>query len=398
VVAGANYCRFAVGPLQETVRSSLGLSDTQIALLQGPALAFPVVLTAIPFGMLIDRLSRVRLLAVFAIAELIGTAATAQAPSFAIFFAARCLTGVAAAATMTAAFSLVADLCPADLRGRGTMIVGIGQIVGASAAYGAGGVLLSWLGSSAQDWRPAMLLGLVLAAPAVASALALREPPRQDMGKKNMSPAAAARILWRARQSVIPLLACVIMVSVAECAALIWAAPMFARSFHYSPLEVGGVMAAALFISGGVGAIAGGLLSDIGQQEGGPARTMTLLSRLLLLSIGTAAFGLVGNALLASALLILFMTAGGVISIVTTTLATLMIPTEVRGFFLALLFAAGTICGIGLAPIAVTAVSLLIGGPATIGVALSIICLSTCLVGAAVVRLGARDVPEAALA
>src|SRR5262245_38698972 len=57
-----SYARITLGPLQETMRLALGLSDNHMAVLQGPALALPMVIAAIPLGLLIDRYSRVRLL------------------------------------------------------------------------------------------------------------------------------------------------------------------------------------------------------------------------------------------------------------------------------------------------------------------------------------------------
>jgi hypothetical protein len=63
--AGA-YARTAMSPLQETMRVALGLSDNQMASLQGPALALPLMLVAVPLGVLIDSRSRVRMLLVLA--------------------------------------------------------------------------------------------------------------------------------------------------------------------------------------------------------------------------------------------------------------------------------------------------------------------------------------------
>src|SRR5882757_6868763 len=69
IVIGATiaaYSRFIVSPLQETIRQSMALNDNQIAFIQGPALALPMVLGAVPLGLLIDRHSRASLLMIFA--------------------------------------------------------------------------------------------------------------------------------------------------------------------------------------------------------------------------------------------------------------------------------------------------------------------------------------------
>ena len=116
--AAALYARTALSPLQEAMRTAFALSDNQMAMLQGPALALPLVLLAMPLGLLIDRHSRVRLLVIFSALSLLGSLCTALAPNFALLFAARCLIGLTVTATSTAAFSLVADLCAPARRGR----------------------------------------------------------------------------------------------------------------------------------------------------------------------------------------------------------------------------------------------------------------------------------------
>jgi len=118
-VLAANYARTAVGPLQEAIRISLTLSDNQIALLQGPALGLPVVMGAIPLGLVIDRSSRVQLLFILAVLGMVASVLTALASNFATLLLARGLIGLAAAATLTAAFSLLADFYAPDQRGRG---------------------------------------------------------------------------------------------------------------------------------------------------------------------------------------------------------------------------------------------------------------------------------------
>src|SRR5262249_14298550 len=92
-VATVTCSRTALGPLQESVRQSLALSDNQMALLQGPALALPVVLASVPLGLLIDRRSRVRLLWTLAIINAIGSLATALTTHFWLLFLARCAVG-----------------------------------------------------------------------------------------------------------------------------------------------------------------------------------------------------------------------------------------------------------------------------------------------------------------
>jgi MFS family permease len=62
VIVATSYGRTALAPVQEAMSSGLGLADMQVALIQGPAMAIPIVLSAAPFGLLVDRYSRARLM------------------------------------------------------------------------------------------------------------------------------------------------------------------------------------------------------------------------------------------------------------------------------------------------------------------------------------------------
>jgi MFS family permease len=98
-----------VSPLQETLRISLALSDNQMALLQGPALALPLALASIPLGMLIDRRSRVRLLLIFAMGTVAAGLLTTMASGLVMLVCARVLMGLTAAATSITVYSTLAD-------------------------------------------------------------------------------------------------------------------------------------------------------------------------------------------------------------------------------------------------------------------------------------------------
>jgi MFS family permease len=174
----AAYARFAIGPVQETMRVALSLSDNQMALLQGPALALPMVLAAVPIGFLIDRYSRARLLVFFSVLNVSGALLTAAAVNFGLLFLARCVAGLAVAAVSTTAFALIGDLYAPAQRGRATMMVVIGQYAGMSAAFAVGGVLVAHFASAPQGWHRAMFALAAPLVPVTLLLLATREPPR----------------------------------------------------------------------------------------------------------------------------------------------------------------------------------------------------------------------------
>jgi len=374
--AAAMYARFSIAALQEAIRNALSLTDNQMALLQGPALALPMAIAAIPLGLLIDRYSRTRLLVVFAILYWLGTLLTALAPSFLMLFAARALVGLSVAAASTTVFSLLADLFDETQRGRATMVVAIGQYGGISSAFALGGVLLASSAPGPDQWRHAMLevsLPLVITA---AMLVLMREPERNGVMMESPSLADVRGELWRYRAVIAPLMVGLVLAEVGVLAVTTWAAPTFSRTFALTPERIGALMALALLVSGLSGPAVGGLLADVCQKAGGARRTTLALSALALLSAPVSLFPLAPNPVAASVMLVAFLTLVTAILVMGTTLFTIVVPNEVRGVCLASLAGAQVVFGVGLAPVVVSGLSGAIGGPAMIGRALALASLA----------------------
>ena len=393
--ASALYVRTALSPLQEAMRAALMLNDNQMALLQGPALALPVVLITIPLGALVDRYSRVRLLLIFAVLGFIGSVLTAAAGGFAALFFARCLTGLTAPATWIAASSLIGDLYLPAQRGRTTMILAIGQFVGMSGAFALGGALLARLGGGLHECRLAMLW---LSSPmliVMIALMALREPPRTGVVIQNPALREILSEVWGYRAIVAPLFVGIVMLEIAYGAVLVWTVPAFSRHFvALTPDRLGELMGVALAVSGLLGPIVGGALADYGQRTGGPRRTVRMLGAFVLISTPAGLFAIMPGLGAAVGLALLFMTAASAILVTGTTLFTIVVPNEVRGFCMAILTGTSVLCGLGLSPLTVSLLSGAIGGPSMIGAALAVSCAGASLVGAISFAVGWRCIPQ----
>jgi MFS family permease len=385
--AGA-YARTAVGPLQETMRLALALSDNQMALLQGPALALPFVALAVPLGIYIDRSSRARLILIVTTVGAACSLLTAAAPGFVVLCISRCLVGVAAFAVNPIVLSLAADLYAPAQRGRATMAISIGQFAGMSAAFALGGALMTGFGPGPFGWRWAMLW---LTAPLVVAMflmLAAREPARTEVVLVNPSGGDVARELWQYRGAVAPLLVGIIMLEICLGAMLVWSAPMLSRSFGMSADRAGAIVATGLAVSGVLGPMTGGVLADLCQRSGGPRRTMTLLTGLALLSVPTCLFAVASGIVLVEVLFVVLMTSISAMIVIGSTLFTVIVPGELRGVCMGMLAGVCVLFGIGVAPLMTSVLSAVMGGSAMIGNALTILCIVTMLVCVASCAIG----------
>jgi len=399
------YSRSALGPLQETIRESLVLSDNQMALLQGAAMALPMALGSIPLGLLADRVSRARMLLFFVGLSFASCVFSALASQFALLFIARCLAGLSSAAILIACFSVVGDLYAPAERGRASMVVASGEIFGAPASFAIGGALVVMVGSTPgmtaigwdlADWRWSLLWMAGLLVPIVLMMMLLREPARMDVVRQRPPLRVVWPELWSYRAVAMPVLVARAMIWLADGAVFVWAAPTFARKFHLPPDRVGAIIGVVLLVSGLLGPVLGGPLADFCQRRGGPRQTMAALAVVALLSVPAASFALMPTATGAACVLALFLIFGFTISTAGVTLSIIVIPGELRGFYLGITFTVGSLFFVGLAPLAVSLLSGFLGGEAMIGRALAIVCASAGLLGAVVFSLSARLLPVAA--
>jgi MFS family permease len=388
-MGAGGYIRTAVSPLQETIRIALALSDNQIALLQGPVIAVPVALAAIPLGLFIDRYSRRRLLIALTALSMIGSLCTACALNYTELLLARGLTGLTGLAIQPVVFSILADLYPATRRGRATTAVVIGQVAGNSAAFALGGVLIAMTGHAPDGWRWAMLWLIAPLAPVVLLMLTLREPERMGLVIERRGW-QIWRELWRYRARIGPVVIGVILVEMAVGAMLIWAAPMFSRNFGLPPDHVGTIMAMGMLVSGILGPIVGGTLADLCNRTGGPSLTLYVLTGIALMGVPAGMFGCMPEVVSAGIVLVVDMTIMLAAALMAITLFNIVIPNELRGLCMAVLVAAILLCALGAAPLSVSVLAGAIGGLAKIGIALSIVCVTTSLLAAMAFVCGRR--------
>jgi predicted MFS family arabinose efflux permease len=392
----AVYAKGALGPLIETMRIALDLTDHHIALLQGPALALSMTLLSIPIGLAIDRFTRSRMILVFTSLLLIGTIGTVFAENFVLLFMSRSLVGLGALAIQPAALSILADLFAPAKRGRANTALLMGQFAGLSAVYMAGGWLADYFPGDS-GWRHALgwltlpLLLLVL----TLLLLGLREPLRHIESRTPLTPRGAFAALWARRGIVIPLLLGWILCVVALASVMTWAAPVMARRFSLAPSAVGAILGVVLPLAGICGTIGGGLLADFCQRRVGLRLSVPVLIGLVSASAPLGLFALMPTEAGAAILLALQIALLVASTTMVTVIATLVVPHRQLGLFLGIAGALSPLLAYGLAPLAVAGLSEAMGAGAALGTALAIMCVSTAVLAALLLALGYRPLIRA---
>ncbi|MBB5698567.1 MFS transporter [Sphingomonas yantingensis] len=181
----------------DPIRTSLGVSDFQLSLLQGIAFALFYTAFGIPLGLAADRLPRRRVILVGVVVWAVAASACGLATRYWHLLLGRLGVGAGEAALSPAAYSLLADLFPKEKLTLPTSIMGIGGAAGTSIAAILAtvvigivpdrGVAVPLLGTL-QGWQVALLLsgvpGLLLA-PLV---LTLPEPLRGATAARSSAP------------------------------------------------------------------------------------------------------------------------------------------------------------------------------------------------------------------
>ena len=262
--------RQILGLLVTPIKAELGLSDTQIGLLQGLAFGIFYTLLGLPMGRIADTRSRRKLVAAGIFCWSAMTALCAGARSYGTLFLARMGVGVGEATLSPSAFSLLSDCFPKDRLATALSIFSMGIFFGSGLALILGGLIIGAVGS----WRltflivglPGLLMSLV--------ALTIREPPRrnllrtsdgavQSLGLADVARQVQAR--WRSVAGV-----CLAFAAQALCnyAQQAWLPTYFVRLHGWSLRQAGVTLGLVSLVTGLTGAYLGGRLADRWQRSG----------------------------------------------------------------------------------------------------------------------------------
>ena len=248
--------------LLDPVKRDLGVSDSLMGLLVGPAFAVLYTVAGIPIARLADRHSRRLVLAIGLAVWSMATAASGLVRSYAQMAFARIAVGVGEASASPCAYSLISDVFPPERRASAIAIYHSGASIGIFAGMALGGVLNDTLG-----WRNAFLaVGLPGALFALVVRFWLPEPRRgaADAIEDSGEPPAlfeVLRYLLRLR-SFRHVLAAASLYSITSYAMITWSPAFMERVFDLSPGEFGTRLGLVIGIGGVIGALAAGFVAD----------------------------------------------------------------------------------------------------------------------------------------
>lgn len=289
--------RFLLNLFVEPIKAELGLSDTQIGMLQGLAFTLFYATLGLPIGRLVDSVVRRTVLAAGVGFWSLMTLATGFTQSYWQLFFARAGVGAGEASLFPSSYSLIADYFPKTMLGRAIGVFTTSAFIGSGLALLLGGTIIGIVGTTAismpwgemAPWRFAFLLA---GAPGILIALTImltvREPAR-----KNIQGGAAAAATQPTMKEVtaycmarwrlyVPVFLGMSAVSILHYGNTSWAPTFLIRTYGWSATQVGIHYGVVVLIAGAAGAIIAGTLADRLTAKGRADATL----RLILLGCG----------------------------------------------------------------------------------------------------------------
>jgi MFS family permease len=356
------FINLVIDPIKQT----LSVSDTQMALLVGPAFLIFYSTVSLPLGRIADRFNRKRLMLAGILFWSTCTALFGFARNFATLAVARMGVGLGEAALVPAGVSILSDRVPREKLGRAVSTFTAGGILGGASAALLGGVLMHWLTRAGpikthfgifQPWQTAFLIisvpGVIVA---LLMAFTLKEPVRRRAageGVPKVSLGETLRYLWGRRSGTLFPMLGFAFISTASGVST-WMATYYIRTFGLTPAQVGPIMGITSLVIGFPAAVLGGYLADRLRRGGREdanilvavaALALEIPLSLLILNAPNAVFAFI---VAAPSSFLLIMAFG-----VAHPAMALTVPSHMRSQAVALYLLCANTVGLGIVPLAI---------------------------------------------
>ena len=358
--------------LVEPMKRDLGLSDTQISLLQGLAFALCNVLVGLPLGRLVDSKRRTWLVAGGIAFWSLATAGCGLVRSYGALLALRMGVGAGEAVLTPAANSLIGDHFPPHKVGLPLAVYSIGIYIGGGLALVIGATIIAGTLQSGPmllplvgEIRPWQSVFLIIGLPGLLVALValcLREPRRtgavHSITAADGSQVAAAlplrdvfAYLRENKRAFLSINLFMGFSAVAGYGVAAWVPTMFIRRHGWTAVEIGHIYGLLLLTFGTAGVLCGGWLGDVMTRRRGASGR---LRAALWVKIATIPL-IFGYTLLPDGGLALIPLAGTVflptfLNGLSPAIIQQMVPNQMRGTAISIALLVINLLGLGLGP------------------------------------------------
>jgi len=379
--------------LAQDVKRDLDLSDAQIGLLTGPAIAILYGIVSIPVARLADRYHRVRLLAACMGLWSILTGLGGFAANLLQLALSRMGVSTAEGGGVPTSASIMADYFPPSQRPLAFTLYSISGVVGIFVSFAVGGFIATEYG-----WRVALISlavpGLVLSLLLLAT---VREPMRGATDGK--APAGSPQPdLWRSLGIILsdplfrPVLVGSCLTSFASAGALAWGPTLAMRRFASNTAEVGGYLGGGILLIGAASLLISAMVADWVVRRHGRARLLRIVALVQLPAIPVLGIALtVDNLISALGMLGLFYSMMQIFVTVYWGVASTM-PAPLRATTAAVGIVTNLTVATGLAPFVVGGLSDLLSpslGSAGLAWAMAVLPVAVAISSAAFMRAAA---------
>lgn len=398
--------------LVDPIKASLDISDTQVALVQGFALAIFYGGLAIPLGRLADTGNRKIIIAVGAFFFSLSTMAGGFALTFGALFASRLCVGIGEATLSPAGTSLISDYFPPSKTSLAVGIYTSSSFVGTGLSLVTIGWFLTWLATNPdfgfpligrlEDWQMVFIAASIpglLFAPAI---LLIKEPPRSDgiaiaSSKASASIKEVLTFIQENFRLLGPIFLGLPLLAAGQWGFGVWTPTFFIRTYGWTAPQIGSIFGLMVTILSTSGVIFGGWMAARqianGRTEGNLSVSMW---GALCAAPFVLAFPLAGDPTLSLILLapVLFF---GVIPFGAGVAAIpVLAPNRMRAQLMAVYLLFANLIGGGLGPWMIAAFTdNVLKDPSAIRWSISIVGTVVVLAGAAIVGFGARSMRRA---
>lgn len=353
--------RQIISLLVEPLKRQMGLSDTDISVLQGLSFAMFLAVTGLPIGRWIDTGRRTAIIAGGIAIWSAMTAASSLASSFGILLILRMGVALGEATLTPAAHSLIADAVPRHRLGLALGVYGTGTFLGLGAAYLGGAAVLSALpragtvhlaGVVFTPWQ-AVFLAIGLPGLVVAAIMALMPEPARRAGQARLPLGEVLTFFRRHLWTILLFNLNVAFAAMMSYALSAWMPSVIIRTFGWSAARAGGTFGVVVILGGVAGVMLGGWLGDAYSRRRAEGRLLVMAWT----ALAAAPFAIIAMLAATPVAMVLWLVPAVLASTMSIGLgpsvSQAIMPSAVRGVASAIAVTIVSLVGLGLGPTAV---------------------------------------------